>query len=527
MSPARQTLLQSIIHETVRESLLGLDRREWPVIPIHGIQRQFRESESIIRGFVGGRGCGKTFIGALDLMLRAKAERFYLVVARSFKDMKDSSFRTFLELSKKLGCYVSDNKSDFHVIIETQDGGTATVKFKSAHDPDSLRGPNVSGIWFDEASLMVEEAFNIAVACLREGGEMGWITLTFTPQGIGHWTYRTFFDKAGQPQSDAELCTARTVDNPYLADKFKAFLTSKIPKGSALARQELGGEFVDMGGSIFQKVWFRYADASPEDAARVRYWDKAGTPGSGDYSCGALLARGNGDRIWYVEDVVLGQWSSFERNRIMRETAKRDAAKYGNTVSIWVEQEPGSGGKESAQISVQELAEFPVYIDPVRTDKVTRSRAFASQAEAGNVRVLDGDWVDDFLIELAGFPDSEHDDQVDAICGAYNKLAQATGMGYDAPLLCYPSLADDQEEERRRAGVDSDAAYAGLAEHSAHVTREDHTTPDIIPADDWADALAGRHSDTPLRTDAPRATANEPVDEFDELLQFLASRARA
>ena len=103
-------------------------------------------------------------------------------------------------------------------------------------------------------------------------------------------------------------------------------------------------------------------------ASRTRYWDKAGTAGGGCFTAGVLMARAD-DGYWYIEDVVRGQWSSAERNAVMLRTAQQDAECHDNEVSVWTEQEPGSGGKESAEATVRLLAGFPV-----RTETVTGSK---------------------------------------------------------------------------------------------------------------------------------------------------------
>ncbi len=55
----------------------------------------------------------------------------------------------------------------------TEDGGQAEVLFRSAENPENLRGSNLSGVWFDEASLMKPEALDVVLACLREKGADG------------------------------------------------------------------------------------------------------------------------------------------------------------------------------------------------------------------------------------------------------------------------------------------------------------------------------------------------------------------
>ncbi len=54
--------------------------------------------------------------------------------------------------------------------------------------------------------------------------------------------------------------------------------------------------------------------------------------------------------------------------------------------------------------------------------KAERAGPVSSQSEAGNVRLVRGVWIGDFLDELEGFPEGSHDDQVDAFSGAYNQL---------------------------------------------------------------------------------------------------------
>src|SRR5262249_62382638 len=82
----------------------------------------------------------------------------------------------------------------------------ATIRFRTAEDPEKMRGPNLSGCWLDEASLMLPDAFKICIAALREGGQQGWLTATFTPKGLAHWTYDTF----GTAREDTACFHTRT-----------------------------------------------------------------------------------------------------------------------------------------------------------------------------------------------------------------------------------------------------------------------------------------------------------------------------
>jgi phage terminase large subunit-like protein len=106
----------------------------------------------------------------------------------------------------------------------------------------------------------------------------------------------------------------------------------------------------------------------------ARYWDKAGTAGGGAYSSGVLMARMR-DGTFTVVDVRRGQWSALDRERMIKQTAEIDHGLYPTT-KVWVEQEPGSGGKESAEASVRMLAGFSAAADRVSGSKEVRADPF-------------------------------------------------------------------------------------------------------------------------------------------------------
>ncbi len=175
-------------------------------------------------------------------------------------------------------------------------------------------------------------------------------------------------------------------------------------------------------GGKFKRDWFKIVPEVPAGARRgVRYWDKAGTEGGGDYSAGCLMLELDG--IFYVADMARGQWSDLQREQRIEECAVRDRHRFGR-VTIWIEQEPGSGGKDSAAATIRRLAGHAVRADRVSGDKELRAGPFAAQCEAGNIRLVAGPWNAAYLDELCMFPNARHDDQVDASSGAFNRLTQ-------------------------------------------------------------------------------------------------------
>ena len=169
----------------------------------------------------------------------------------------------------------------------------------------------------------------------------------------------------------------------------------------------------------------------------IRYWDKAGSTGSGCLSAGVLVHQLKDGRF-VIGDVVAGQWGALERETRILQTAKLD----GRKVRIWTEQEPGSGGKESAEATIRKLRGFVAHADKVTGDKVTRAEPLAAQMEAGNILVLNRPWTKDYLDELELYPNGKFLDRTDASAGAFNKLVfkrikphvGSTPMADEAPI---------------------------------------------------------------------------------------------
>ena len=160
----------------------------------------------------------------------------------------------------------------------------------------------------------------------------------------------------------------------------------------------------------------------------VRYWDKAGTHEAGCYTVGVKMAK-TPDNKFYILDVVRGQWEASEREKIIKQVAIGD----GTDTIIYIEQEPGSGGKESAEATIRNLAGFRCIADRPTGDKIKRADVFAVQLNAGNVYMLRGGWNAEYKRELEYFPYGKYKDQVDASSGAFNMLAK----GNKAKVLNY------------------------------------------------------------------------------------------
>ena len=363
---------------------------------------------------MGGRGAGKSFIGAYDLITRAKPRRLYIAAAPTYKIMRDASLRSFLENAEKLRALEDMNLSDMQATLTNG----AQVLFRSGHDPDNLRGPNLSGVWLDEASQMHRKAYEVVIACLRQAGEMGWLSATFTPRGLSHWTYEVF----ASGRENTQLIKARTLENPFLAAEF--YDTIKAQYSSMLAAQELEGEFIEGYGLLFRRHWFEIVDAVPPLVGpTIRAWDFAATePKEGkdpDYTAGVRIGRSSSG-TFYILDIRRVRATPLAVEFLVKQTAELD----GKDTHILLEQEPGASGQALVDRYIRTLLPgYTVRAEKPTGDKVARAMPFSSQCEAGNVKLLRGAWNKDFLDEVEVFPSGDHDDQVDAASEGFTKLA--------------------------------------------------------------------------------------------------------
>ena len=219
-------------------------------VKLHKVQSEFRHSPSLYRGFVGGRGSGKSYVGAYDLLCRAMSERgrgrLYMVVAPTYIILQDASMRTVVQIAEDLGVIKEKWKQPPRLILTNG----SEIIFRSGDDPEKLRGPNLSGVWLDEASLVGEETYNVCIACLREAGQAGWLSATFTPKGTSHWTYEVF----ARNRPNTALFRSSTKENPFLPGEFIHALQTQY--SDKQAAQEISGEFVDQEGCEWPAAHF-------------------------------------------------------------------------------------------------------------------------------------------------------------------------------------------------------------------------------------------------------------------------------
>lgn len=174
-------------------------------------------------------------------------------------------------------------------------------------------------------------------------------------------------------------------------------------------------------GTIFKRDWFRRYQQPPENFSRIiQSWDTAFKTGAtNDYSvCATIGETQNG---FYL--------LALYREKVEFPELKRQVALQAD---FWKPSEIYVEDKASGQSLIQELklaTNYPVIPVKIDRDKETRASATTGYYEAGKVFFPEGAaWLADLEDELASFPGGLHDDCVDAICQALNRMRDSGGL---------------------------------------------------------------------------------------------------
>lgn len=288
-------------------------------------------------------------------------------------------------------------------------------------------------IGFDELTQFREDQYRYLIGRLRRL-ESSRIPLRVrsasNPGNVGHeWVKRHFLIEGavnGRPFYPAKLD-----DNPFL-DRAE-YVKSLEQLDPITRRQYLNGDWTArQAGGLFQREWLKIVDTAPQDCVFVRYWDLAATvpkPNTDpDYTVGALVGLSHG--VFYLLDIQRLRKDPHSIEERILQTATVDKGLHGNNVSVWLEQEPGSAGVTVYSHYSQVLAGYAVHPDRVTGSKQSRAAPVSSQAEAGNFRLVSGAWNSAFLDEAEAFPNGEHDDQIDAVSGAFEHLSKPSGFTF-------------------------------------------------------------------------------------------------
>lgn len=344
----------------------------------------------------------------IDTLIKTPVNGTSLVVAPTIQMLNDAPLKTFLQITKASNILQYFNKVEKLAILN----GNRTILFRSADDPERLRGGNISHVWLDEMALMHEQTWEIVLPTLREfpGTALG----TTTPRGKSNWVYKLWNQSNND---DYAMITSKSSDNPYLPDHF--IDTLKRTLTTAMYKQEIEGLFIDNIGSLFKQHWFTVVNEAPSNIKWYRYWDlAASTKTSADFT--ASVRVGIHNKTVYIDSGIRIKAEWPDARKVIINTALAE----GSNTKVGIEE--ALHGLAAVQELKREEQLFGIHIEGIRVekDKQTRAMLWASKAEAGIIKLVNGSWIKDYMDEITSFPKSSHDDYVDATSGAYAMLAK-------------------------------------------------------------------------------------------------------
>lgn len=225
-------------------------------IKLYDKQHSFVMCRDRFTAFVGGIGSGKTFAGAVKMLALCarKPQGLALVVAPTYPMLRDATLRTYFELFK--GGIATFAKAD--MIMTLKNGWE--ILFRSASDPNRLRGPNIHCAHIDEGAICPAQTWDIVIGRLRAGGVAGPCWVTTTPKGR-NWLWMR--------RDQITMFRASTHENRYLPREFVESLERAYT--GAFAAQEIFGEFVTFEGLVYGEFDRDRHVAPPRRQAITRY----------------------------------------------------------------------------------------------------------------------------------------------------------------------------------------------------------------------------------------------------------------
>uniref|UniRef100_A0A6M3JXX0 Putative terminase n=1 Tax=viral metagenome TaxID=1070528 RepID=A0A6M3JXX0_9ZZZZ len=305
-------------------------------------------------------------------------------------------------------------------------GATLTFGYlDSDNDKYRYQSAEFQFVGFDELTQFLERDYIYLFSRTRrlEGSTIPVRTWSASnPGNIGHdWVKHRFMVE----QNDERFFIPGTLDdNPHL-DK-EDYIQSLMELDPITRAQLLKGDWTARhGGNKFKREWFQIVDAAPAQGQSVRFWDMAATePKKGkdpDWTVGLKMLRTK-ENVLYITDIRRVRGTPNSTEQLIIQTAAMD----GTGTMIRMEQEPGSSGiKAIDDYKRRVLMGYDFKGIPSTGSKEVRANPLASQAEAGNIKLVNGPWITAFLDEAELFPAGAHDDQIDAASGA---LASLTTM---------------------------------------------------------------------------------------------------
>jgi PBSX family phage terminase large subunit len=219
------------------------------------------------RGYVGGFGSGKTFVGCCDLLIFAlrhpKTVQGYF--GPTYPAIRDIFYPTMEEAAEMMGLTCQIKTTDKEIALYRGSQYYGTIICRSMDKPNSIVGFKIARALVDEIDVLepkkAENAWNKIVARMRLviPGVVNGIGVTTTPEGF-KFVYERF---ANNPTKSYSMVQASTYENEeFLPPDYISSLIETYPE--QLINAYLNGDFVNLAAGTVYRSYNRVQHRSRE-----------------------------------------------------------------------------------------------------------------------------------------------------------------------------------------------------------------------------------------------------------------------
>jgi predicted phage terminase large subunit-like protein len=218
------------------------------------------------------------------------------------------------------------------------------------------------------------------------------------------------------------LCEARY--SVRAVEELKAQL--RVLGGDYAVASQLQQRPAPRGGGMFKREWLVGNENAyivephlvPAGGVECRGWDLGYSNGKNSDPTEGVKIRLVGG-IAYIWDCRGGQLEPDPMEALIIATTEED----GRDCAQSIPRDPAAGAVLAAKLS-KELHGYVFEFTPEKGDKSRRAQPLAAAAQAGNVRLVRGPWIAEFVRQATNFPNGKHDDKIDAASRAYAYVVQ-------------------------------------------------------------------------------------------------------
>lgn len=241
-------------------------------------------------------------------------------------------------------------------------------------------------------------------------------------------------DVLGRKLGDS-LCPEIGRGNAWLREFKQAYVGKE---GSRAWTALYQGKPVAMEGNLIKREWWKFYDTLPELPYIIISVDAAFKDGD-DNDFVAIQVWGKLNRDYYLIDAIKKHLNFVDTLDAIRSFRSRYDA-----IFILIED------KANGTAIINVLSSEMEGVIPVKPEggKVTRANAVSPAIESGHVHLPRfASFVEDFMSECSSFPNGAHDDQVDAMTQALNRMIYVDADVIAPKHIRYTTYTDDMLED--------------------------------------------------------------------------------